>query len=158
MLISVFPIFVLKFDFNYCFFFSGCVCIFSTPTGAELRCFLSFFLIFFFFFFFSRNSEARLSSSPLPGCTTVGTSSFVWLTCMVPADSCLRWPIVQLGSQNLLSALCGRRTYFSLWPGSLTADGVLEDRVKLQKTGVGCEGMRRTWKGNLGILYISAHR
>ncbi|EDL98395.1 rCG43979 [Rattus norvegicus] len=39
---------------------------------------------------------------------------------MVPADSRLRWPIVQLESQNLLSAPCGR-TYCNPWPGSLTA-------------------------------------
>lgn len=36
--------------------------------------------------------------------------------------------------------------------------GVLEDRVKLQKMGWDARGMQRTGKGNLGILYINAHR
>lgn len=41
------PIFVLKFDFSYCFFFLVVSVFFPTPTGAELRCFLSFFFFYF---------------------------------------------------------------------------------------------------------------
>lgn len=103
---------------------------------------MSYFL--FLFLFFPRNSEARLSPSQLQGCITVGTSSFVRLTCMVPADSRLRWPIVQLESQNLLSAPC-RRTYCNPWPGSLTAGWGLGRQGEVAEDWGGmleaCEGL-----------------